>query len=122
MKRLASALIVLGLAVLPTAVFAQNYTGELDSAGIAVYGTTDSGGADFYTILSLVLEIILSILGLILLLYILYGGYTWMTAAGNTEQAKKAQATIQNAVIGMIVLICAYAITQYVTGLVSSAV
>lgn len=44
----------------------------------------------------------------------IYGGILWMTDRGNEEHSKKALGTITAAVIGILVVISAYAITNFV--------
>jgi hypothetical protein len=41
-------------------------------------------------------------------------GYQWMTAGGNEEQVAKAKKNISNAVIGLIIILAAYAITWFI--------
>lgn len=43
------------------------------------------------------------------------GGVMWMTASGNEQHVEKAKSLITNAVIGMIIVFSAYAITYFVT-------
>jgi len=65
-------------------------------------------------IIGLILQIALSFLGVIFLVLMVYGGYNWMTALGNEEQVKKAQEAITAAVIGLVIVILAYAISWFV--------
>lgn len=61
--------------------------------------------------------IIASILGLVATIFfalMVYGGFLWMTAAGNGEQVGQAKKLIMNAVLGVIVISAAYAITNFV--------
>jgi len=61
----------------------------------------------------LLIRTVLRLLGLVLLVFIIYAGFLWMTAGGNEEQITKAKATIRNAVIGLIILLSAYSITIF---------
>ena len=45
---------------------------------------------------------------------VLYGGYTYMNARGEEEKVKKGIATIRMAIIGLIVVLGAYAIWFYI--------
>jgi len=67
-----------------------------------------------------IISITLSILGVILVIILIIGGIVWMTAAGNPEQLKKAKAMILNAVIGLIVVLLAYAIASFLVEGVTS--
>src|SRR3989338_696949 len=43
-----------------------------------------------------------------------YGGFIWMMARGNEEQEKKALRTVIAAVIGMTIIVSAYALTKLI--------
>lgn len=58
---------------------------------------------------------ILSFVGVIFLILMITGGLIWMTAAGNEERVGKAKKLITSAVIGLIIVFSAYAITYFVT-------
>jgi len=55
----------------------------------------------------------LSFLGAIFLILMIYGGVLWMTAAGNDQQIGKARTLIVAAIIGLLIVLSAYAITSY---------
>ncbi len=57
---------------------------------------------------------ILGLLGIIFLVLTLYAGFLWMTAAGNDDQVSKAKSILTAAIIGIIIIIAAYAITNFV--------
>ena len=55
-----------------------------------------------------------ALLGVIFIVYIIYAGYHWMTARGEEQKIKEAQATIRNAIIGLIITLGAYAIWDFI--------
>ncbi len=61
-----------------------------------------------------IIQIALGFVGIILFIVILYGGFLWMTAGGNEEQVTKAKTWIKNGVIGIIIIVMAYAISYFV--------
>ncbi len=61
-----------------------------------------------------IINIILSLLGVIFLAFTIYGGLIWMTAQGNEERVKKARELITESVIGVIIVLAAYAIAYFV--------
>ncbi len=65
-------------------------------------------------IMSTSINIVLSLVGVIFIGLMIYGGYTWMTAGGSEEKVKSAKNTITEAAIGLIVVIAAYAISYFV--------
>ena len=56
----------------------------------------------------------LSLLGIIFLVLILYGGFIWMISGGNEFKVAKAKKILTNAVIGLIIVLSAYSITYFV--------
>jgi len=61
-----------------------------------------------------IIEVALGIIGIVFVTLMIYGGYKWMLARGNEEQAEKARDTIKQAVIGVIIVFFAYFITAFV--------
>ncbi len=60
------------------------------------------------------IKTILNFVGVIFFILVIYGGIIWMTASGNEEQVQKAVKIFKGAVIGIIVVILAYLLTNYV--------
>ena len=58
-----------------------------------------------------IINAVLSFLGVIFTIIIIYAGIKWMTAEGNPESITKAKGMLKNAVIGLIIVIAAYAIS-----------
>jgi hypothetical protein len=71
-------------------------------------------GQDLPVIIGSYIQTLISLLGVVLLVYLLYGGFLWMTAQGEEKQVDKARAIIKNAVIGMVVISLSYAISAFV--------
>lgn len=65
-------------------------------------------------IVAIAINVVLSLLGIIFVILLIYGGVLWMTAAGNEEQVRKAIGLIKTAVIGLIIIVSAYSITYFV--------
>ena len=77
----------------------------------------ESTGAPKTGIQNIVVTIINSILGLlgvIFLVLVIYAGFLWMTAGGNEDQVGKAKRLLINAIIGVIIIVAAYAISYFV--------
>jgi hypothetical protein len=60
-----------------------------------------------------ILKGVLGLLGILLLLMLIFGGFTWMTAGGNSEKVQQANKIINNAIIGLIVIFLSYAMTNF---------
>jgi hypothetical protein len=96
-------------------VNASAITDRLDKVGKAGgYSTETTGEQALVKIIGGGIKIILSILGVILLGIIIYGGFLWMTAGGKTDNVTKAKTFIFNGIIGLIIIVSAYAISNFV--------
>lgn len=69
-----------------------------------------------------IMEAVLSLVGIVLIILIVYAGILWMTARGNDEQVERARKYIANAVIGLIIVLMAYTLTIFVVQQLTSAV
>ncbi len=79
------------------------------------YGTaTGLGTADLRLGIMQVVRAILGFVGIIAIAIIVYGGFVWMTAAGNEEKVALAKRIIVNAVIGLVIIFLSFAITTFV--------
>ena len=75
-------------------------------------GTVDK--ASLQTRIGEVVQLALSFLGILAVILILYGGFTWMTAGGDTGKVDKAKKWIINATIGIIIILGAYILTSFI--------
>ncbi len=80
-----------------------------DETGHSYMDISDSGAE--WTI-GYIIGIILSLLGIIFLILMLYGGFVWMKARGKEEDVEKAKKIIQNALIGLVIVLGAYIIAN----------
>lgn len=64
--------------------------------------------------IAILIKTILSFLGVIFLLLIIYGGFTWMTAMGSSEKVGKAKEIMTAATIGLILVLLAYSVSYFV--------
>ncbi len=66
------------------------------------------------TIIARIIRVFLGLLGIIFTVLIIYAGYMYMTAGGDPTKVGKAKQTIQQAVIGLIIIMSSYAIASWV--------
>lgn len=99
------------IALAPLASHAQ--IGKLKDIGGRAYGVTGEPESPAATA-GRVINVALSVVGLVFLVLMLYGGYLWMTARGKEERLNKAKDTIEASIIGLIIVLAAYGITYYV--------
>ncbi|MFA5070291.1 MAG: hypothetical protein WC528_03335 [Patescibacteria group bacterium] len=77
-------------------------------------GTLGLGTADLKASVINILQWILGLLGLIAVVILVIAGFMWMTAAGNEDKIDKAKKMISGAVIGIIIILLAWAIIIFV--------
>ncbi|MFA5954130.1 MAG: Ig-like domain-containing protein [Patescibacteria group bacterium] len=97
------------LAALP--VFAQNLDTGINTIGNNI--GLGGGGGDLKILIARIIRFFLGFLGLIAVGLIMYGGYLWMTAAGNEERIRQARSVLINAGIGLVIILSAFAIASY---------
>lgn len=86
------------------------------SLGIEYGSALNLGSRDVRLIITDVINVLLGFLGIIAVVIILLGGFKWMTAAGDEAKVGEAKKLISAGVIGLVVILCAYAIATFVTG------
>lgn len=72
------------------------------------------GSRDIRETAGSVIRAFMGLLGIVAVLLVLYGGFKWMTAGGNEEQVGEAKKIIISGVIGLIIIMSAYAIATFV--------
>jgi hypothetical protein len=89
-----------------------NNRDPLDTA--ATYANYNTSQTDVLPIFSKFISIGLSVLGIVFLMLIGYGGVLWMTDRGNEEEVAKAKKMIQAAVIGLVIVVSSYALSFFI--------
>ncbi len=111
-RQVAFVLIVILMFVMPQIVL-----GQADPMSEMEKVASDTGQDSVGSLTSIITKIIKAILGasgFILLLLFIYSGFTWMTAGGNEEKVKKAKNTLKNAVIGLLIVVLAWVVIDFV--------
>lgn len=105
---------LLSLLYFKAAQAAPNLSNAFSSTLNKAAGNSYNTETTFTGILSSVIFVILSIIGTLFLLLIIYGGVNWMMAGGNEQNVEKGKETIKQAILGLIVVIGAYAMTYFI--------
>lgn len=66
-----------------------------------------------------VFAIIFPLAGLVCLIFIIIGGYMWMSAAGDPARIKTAQNTLTWAIIGLVIILLTVAIIEVIIKFIS---
>lgn len=66
-------------------------------------------------------KLLMTFLGIIAVIIMLLGGFKWMTAAGNEDKVAEAKKLIAAGIIGLVIILSAYLIVNFVITNVSTA-
>ncbi len=117
---------ILASSLLPLAAGAQAPEGlggannALTNVG-AAYGQSAASTNTLPTLIGNIINVVLGFMGIFLVVYIVWAGYIYAASQGEKEKIDKAKKMISSAVIGLILIVAAYAIAAYVIGAVSTA-
>ncbi|MCK9438948.1 MAG: hypothetical protein WCY43_03235 [Patescibacteria group bacterium] len=84
-----------------------------DAFNVEEVNTRDSG---FYlsSRVGVIIGAILSFIAVVFMILIIYAGILWMIARGNEQQVDRAKNLIIQAIIGLIIVLSAYIITNFI--------
>src|SRR3989338_9900131 len=117
-RNIAKLVALIGL-VLPLTALAKIEL--LEKAGEKAGLATEGEGSDITVIVGGVIKAALTVMGTLFLAQTVYGGYLWMTARGEEEQITKAKKPLRTSVIGLGIMLGAYAITTFVVSRLTEA-
>ena len=107
--------------LLPSFAFAQKLkaTDAQDELSKAVTktGVVES---DITVVGGYVLKAALALVAIVFFIIIFYGGFKWLLARGNEESITKAKSTVIGAIIGLLIVVGAYAMTNFITSRIIS--
>ncbi|MFA5954197.1 MAG: hypothetical protein WC817_01515 [Patescibacteria group bacterium] len=113
-KRLAATGVAIGM-MAPLVAFAQgsdlNNSLDLNNIGNELGLSQET---NVKIVVARIIRVLLGFLGIVAVLIVLYGGFQWMTAAGNEERVSSARATLTAGLIGLVIILSAYAIASYI--------
>jgi hypothetical protein len=82
--------------------------------GIEYGQYTGLGSYDVRYTVARIISQALGILGILSLVIVIYSGFEWMTSGGNEEKAGGARKRLTAAVIGLVIIFSAFAISRFV--------
>ena len=126
MKKITT-LIVFMLVMAPALAIALPVSAQDDEVGGADFGfdyaeNLELGNADPRDAAVDLIKVIMTFLGLIAVVVILIGGFKWLTSAGSEDKIGEAKQMIIAGVIGLIIILAAWAITSFVVNQMATVV
>lgn len=116
--KVAQIIVMVMLFVMPVVSFAALNS---DFNCTALNGLNCNAGTSVNGLIKTVINWMLSIAFGIAVLFLIIGGFWYITSAGNEETAEKGKNTAVNAVIGIVIIILSYVIVNVVSTMVSTA-
>ncbi len=120
LKKFFATLGVLSVLLVPAVAGAQSQITSQD-LGIQYGSATGLGSQDVRTTIARIIRTAMGLLGIVAVVIILIGGFKWMTAGGNDEQTGEARKWIFSGIIGLAIILSAYALATYVINSLVSA-
>jgi hypothetical protein len=102
--------------IVPAVAFAQP-TGNISNNEIlppVIGNTLGTGTGDIRVTIAKIIRYAMSLLGIVAVLIILYGGFKWMTSQGSEDAVGEAKKIIVAGIIGLVIILTAYAIATFV--------
>ena len=112
------------LSLAPATVQAQDMgPGDLWGSGtVDTYDAQGFSSTDPRQTVAKIIKIALGFLGSIAVILVIVAGFKWMTAAGNDDNIKKAKDLMGAAFVGLVIILLAFAITNFVINAVITSI
>jgi hypothetical protein len=91
-----------------------NFWGGPIDPNVGQTAFADFGNNDPRIMAGRLVQIFLGLLGVIAIVLIIYGGWLYMTAQGAPDKVEKARKVLTDAIIGLLIILSAFAIATYV--------
>lgn len=93
-----------------------------DDLGVgAIKNELKLGGGDVRTTAARIINVALGFLGIVSVVIVLVGGFKYMVSGGSTEKTDEARKLIVSGIIGLAIILSAWAITTFVVTRLISA-
>jgi ketopantoate hydroxymethyltransferase len=99
---------------------ADELFGGTGATGSGFAAEAGLGSADLVDTVSSIIRVALGFLGVIAVVIILLGGFKWMTSQGNDTKLKDAKNLIYAGIVGLVIVLMAYAIASFVITQITS--
>ncbi|MCX6746472.1 MAG: Ig-like domain-containing protein [Candidatus Parcubacteria bacterium] len=80
------------------------------------------GTMDIRVTIAQIIRVALGLLGIVAVVIILYGGFLYLTSMGEPEKIKKAKDVLRDGVIGLIIILMAFAIASFIINAIMQAI
>lgn len=116
--KLAVSLGLISLLIVPALASAA---GTIDPGFGYIANNIGMGTQDIRVTIANIIRVAMGLLGIVAVLIILMGGFKYMTAMGEEDKVKTAKKLITSGIIGLVIVLTAYAIATFVINSIISA-
>lgn len=111
-----SAILLLALVAFGPVAAGATSTPPIDANALGLqYGASIGlGSTDVRSTIASIIKVAMGLLGIVAVVIVLIGGFKWMTAGGNEDQVGEAKKWIFSGVIGLAIILSAYALASFV--------
>jgi len=120
MKYFSYFIILTLLIIIP--IFAIAALKDMCDTGLCETNTETGFNSNLPYFIGNIIRALLGLLGVLILIFILYGGYLWLVSGGNEQMITKAKGILTNAFIGLIIVLAAMAITTFIMQGITGAI
>jgi heme/copper-type cytochrome/quinol oxidase subunit 2 len=114
-KSLIIILIVLGLSILTLSAKAEGVASEIvGQMNVGASSAQLGSQASLQMTVIGVINIILSVVGIVFVALLVFGGFKYFNSQGQEEKAKEGMSVITAAIIGLVIILLSYSITSFV--------
>ncbi len=119
---LAAGATMLATAGLTQVAFAQDAALTPGDLGLdTIRQNAGFGKKTIYQTVGDLIKVALTVVGLIAIVLVIFGGFKWMTSGGSEEKVDEAKKILYSGIIGLIIILSAYALTSFVLGTLLTA-
>lgn len=93
----------------------------LQATGLGGNTNPADAGKQLPQLIGRIIRTVLGVLGIVFVVLMVYAGFRWMIARGDSDMVSSAKETIIQATIGLVIIFLAYAITGFVVDAVTKA-
>ena len=94
---------------------------NVDSDGNTIGDVAGLGNNDLRTTIAQIIRAALAFLGVVAVVIIIWGGFKWMISGGADEKVTAARKLIVMGIVGLAIVLSAYAIAQFVISSLATA-
>jgi len=132
MKKKILSLLILSLFLVPSLALVNSANANSDTYNNFGYGYVDGtagvngesivlGNTDPRTMITKIINVALTLLGIVAVVIVLLGGFKWMTAGGNEDKVGEAKKILGAGIIGLVIILAAWGIAAFILNVMMSA-